>query len=259
MSVFYDLNKTPRNILNQAIVRAIISENNGAWFDPSDLSTLYQDAAGTTPVTAVEQPVGLMLDKSGNGNHATQSITAYRPALMQDIYGHYYLAFDGIDNYMSLWDVFDVGINGVSMIAAVTVHGGEKYPIAGKSITAALPGRYFLGADSNLFAYAVQVATESNVAYTPVIGAPTVYNMTLSAGSSHRMSLGVNGELIGDVATPLPEVNNTDLDFMIGRYPESYGYLNGRIYGLIVTAKALSDQQSRICERYLGRKSGVQL
>jgi len=64
MSVFYDLNKTPRNILNQAIVRAIASENNGALFDPSDLSTLYQDAAGTIPVTAVEQPVGLMLDKS---------------------------------------------------------------------------------------------------------------------------------------------------------------------------------------------------
>lgn len=81
MSVFYDLNKTPRNILNQAIVRAIVSENNGALFDPSDLSTLFQDAAGTTPVTAVEQPVGKMLDKSGNGYHATQSITASRPTL----------------------------------------------------------------------------------------------------------------------------------------------------------------------------------
>ena len=36
----------------------------GAWYDPSDYSTLFQDSAGTTPVTAVEQPVGLMLDKS---------------------------------------------------------------------------------------------------------------------------------------------------------------------------------------------------
>ena len=36
----------------------------GVFYDPSDFSTLYQDAAGTTPVTAVEQPVGLMLDKS---------------------------------------------------------------------------------------------------------------------------------------------------------------------------------------------------
>lgn len=81
MSAFYDLNKTPRNILNQAIVRAIVSENNGLLFDPSDISTLYQDAAGTTPVTAVEQPVGKILDKSGNGNHATQSVTASRPVL----------------------------------------------------------------------------------------------------------------------------------------------------------------------------------
>lgn len=81
MSSFYDLSKTPRKILNQAIVKAIVSENNGALFDPSDLSTLYQDAGGTTPVTAVEQPVGKMLDKSGNGYHATQRITASRPTL----------------------------------------------------------------------------------------------------------------------------------------------------------------------------------
>ena len=36
----------------------------GGWYDPSDLTTMFQDAAGTTPVTAVEQPVGLVLDKS---------------------------------------------------------------------------------------------------------------------------------------------------------------------------------------------------
>ena len=36
----------------------------GAWYDPTDLTTLYQDAAGTTPVTAMEQPVGMILDKS---------------------------------------------------------------------------------------------------------------------------------------------------------------------------------------------------
>lgn len=36
----------------------------GAWYDPTDLSTMFQDSTGTTPVTAVEQPVGLILDKS---------------------------------------------------------------------------------------------------------------------------------------------------------------------------------------------------
>lgn len=39
------------------------NSEQGVHYDPSDLSTLFQDSAGTTPVTAVEQPVGLMLDK----------------------------------------------------------------------------------------------------------------------------------------------------------------------------------------------------
>jgi hypothetical protein len=36
----------------------------GVWYDPSDFTTMFQDVAGTTPVTAVEQPVRLLLDKS---------------------------------------------------------------------------------------------------------------------------------------------------------------------------------------------------
>lgn len=35
----------------------------GFAYDPNDLTTLYQDAAGTIPVTAAGQPVGLILDK----------------------------------------------------------------------------------------------------------------------------------------------------------------------------------------------------
>ena len=44
----------------------------GAWYDPSDLSTLFRDTAGTVPVTADGQTVGLMRDKSGNGLDLTQ-------------------------------------------------------------------------------------------------------------------------------------------------------------------------------------------
>ena len=42
----------------------------GVWFDAGDLSTMFQDVAGTQPVTAVGQFVGKWLDKSGNGKHA---------------------------------------------------------------------------------------------------------------------------------------------------------------------------------------------
>lgn len=63
------------------VVQGIVKAGNGCWLDPSDISTMFQDTAGTIPVTAVEQPVGKILDKSGNGNHAKQSVTASRPTL----------------------------------------------------------------------------------------------------------------------------------------------------------------------------------
>lgn len=68
----------------------------GVWFDPSDFSTLFQDSAGTTPVTAVGQSVGLMLDKSGRGNHTQQTNNAKRPVLEQDVNGAYYLKGDSV-------------------------------------------------------------------------------------------------------------------------------------------------------------------
>jgi hypothetical protein len=46
--------------------RATLFAHNepGTWYDASDLGTMFTDSAGTTPVTAVEQAVGLILDKS---------------------------------------------------------------------------------------------------------------------------------------------------------------------------------------------------
>lgn len=67
----------------------------GAWYAPSDLATLTQDAAGTTPVTAVDQPVGRRLDKSGRGNHASQSTPGARPLFAAGS-GE---KFDGIDDH----------------------------------------------------------------------------------------------------------------------------------------------------------------
>ena len=59
-----------------SLMRKLFSNGEqGFAYDPSDLTTLYQDAAGTIPVTAAGQPVGLMLDKSKGlvlgGNVAT--------------------------------------------------------------------------------------------------------------------------------------------------------------------------------------------
>ena len=56
--------KVPQGVLTPMGALLFAASEPGAWYDPSDMSTLFQDSAGTVPVTAVEQLVGLILDKS---------------------------------------------------------------------------------------------------------------------------------------------------------------------------------------------------
>jgi len=62
-----DINKWVSELkfnISSLIKSLFANGEQGFAYDPNDLSTMYQDAAGTTPVTAVGQPVGLVLDKS---------------------------------------------------------------------------------------------------------------------------------------------------------------------------------------------------
>ena len=49
---------------DQQIQKLFENGEQGFFYDPNDLSTMFQDAAGTVPVTAVGQTIGLALDKS---------------------------------------------------------------------------------------------------------------------------------------------------------------------------------------------------
>ena len=49
---------------SQIIQSLFANSEQGFVYDPNDLSTMLQDARGNIPVTAVGQPVGLILDKS---------------------------------------------------------------------------------------------------------------------------------------------------------------------------------------------------
>jgi hypothetical protein len=72
----------------------------GYWLDPSDFSTMFQDAAGTTPVTAAGQSVRRILDKSGRGNHFTQANVANAPILGREPFG-------GRRNLLTFTEQFD--------------------------------------------------------------------------------------------------------------------------------------------------------
>lgn len=52
----------------------------GAWWDFSDLTSMFQDSAGTV-AAALESTVGKVLDKSGRGNHLIQATAGARPKL----------------------------------------------------------------------------------------------------------------------------------------------------------------------------------
>lgn len=63
----------------------------GAWYDISDISTLFQDSTFTTPVTADGQSVGGVKDKSGNNYHLKQATAGSRPVYRANVGGTPYL------------------------------------------------------------------------------------------------------------------------------------------------------------------------
>ena len=100
--------------------KTLFSENQqGVWYDPSDKSTLYQDVAGTVPVTSDGDPVALMKDKSGNGLHARQTLSAYRPIYRIDAQGKSCLE-SSAGGYMLISSPFDflVDKTGATLVMA---------------------------------------------------------------------------------------------------------------------------------------------
>lgn len=65
--------------LDTLTLKTFNNNQEGFVYDPNDLSTMYQDAAGTTPVTAVGEPVGLILDKRKGSTTGANLHTAATP------------------------------------------------------------------------------------------------------------------------------------------------------------------------------------
>ena len=69
--------------LNALIAQIFSAGEQGAIYIPRPIvlgtQSLFQDAAGTVPVIADGDPVGLMIDQSPNSNNAPRSVSAERP------------------------------------------------------------------------------------------------------------------------------------------------------------------------------------
>lgn len=238
----------------------------GAWYDPSDLSTLFQDAAGTTPVTASGQPVGRMLDKSGRGNHATQATVAARPTLQADGNGHFYLACDGVDDSMSTGSIDFTATDKMTVVAGVRKDTDVAFAIVFEtSATIA----------SNVGAF--------NLAAPGGAGAPN-YSIGVNSAGVIRSASAANGAMFAapvtsvvssltNMAAPLVDIRVNTVTYMqttasmsgtFGNFPlflfarnNTSNRLTGRFYGAIIRGALSSAAQLAASEAWVNARTGA--
>ena len=236
----------------------------GFWFDPSDISTLFQDTAGTTPVTAAGQSVARINDKSGRGNHATQANSLQRPTYQVDSNGRGYLLFDGSDDFL-VTPTITPGTDKAQVFAGV-----RKFSDAIIGFLAELSS----SASANAGSWAVRAPGSSGVSgYS--------FNTRGSAGLVTPGVLGYNAPItnvltcIGDIAadTAIIRVNGVQAasdaaDQGTGNYLAYPAYIgrrggtllpfNGRIYSLICRfGPNLTADQIAQTEAWVNSKTGA--
>jgi hypothetical protein len=226
----------------------------GAWYDPSDLDTLFQDSAGTTPVTASGQPVGKMLDKSGNGNHATQAIYAKRPIYTEGS-GLAWLAFDGVGDAMEA-PALGVTSSALTMLYSATQSGGSADDVIfGVENTTSNRFQNFT-TSSGARVTGVQSSGGStfpaygNVSTNQIAGA--VWNGSAVQNYINGAASGANSSLSGSM-------DLTSGVIYIGKSPSFSVVFSGIFRGGLLINRGLSAEEVISFSTYLAAKSGVTL
>ena len=242
----------------------------GAWYDPSDLTTLFQDSAGTTPVTASGQPVGKMLDKSGNGNHATQATAARRPTYTEGG-GLAWLAFDGVDDSMTTDAVDFSSTDKISAFAGVRKPtDGSTGPIIINADKGSDNGSFTLYAPHNKtsrkWAWSLGGSSQNFYAVDTIAAPNTAVITGLFDGAGSDLAARIKPRLNGVTQTSFASslgggttANFRNKALRIGIQNGSKDYFRGKMYGLIARGSVSSDAEAASTEAYLAAKSGVTL
>lgn len=244
----------------------------GVWFDPSDFTTLFQDSAGTTPVTAVGQPVGKMLDKSGRNNHATQATAGNRPILQQDGGGKYYLDFNGSNRSMVTGNVNFSATTKITTFLGlfkdtqaqtigVLIHLSNN--LSTNSGSFALTADGFNSIDSSHGAAlrgsaSVGQNNPANAAVPPKTFVSSVRYDWSGATVAQQMAMRVNGvdqTAVGTfTTTAVAGCSNRPL--YIG-YNGTDQWFKGRLYSIIVLGRTATTQEVLDSEAWVNAKTGA--
>jgi len=231
----------------------------GVWFDPSDLTTLFQDSAGTTPVTEAGQPVGRMLDKSGRGNHATQSTSASRPTYQVDSTGRAYLSFDGVDDWM-VTPTITPGTDKSQVFAGVRKLSDTAANIL--ELSAGIVGNngsIRLSMTTTQYIFTSKGTVQALAVTTGTITAP-ITNVLAGIGdiAADRSIIRNNGVIQATTTTDQGTGNYLAYPIYIGSRNGTALLLNGRIYSLIVRfGPNLTTGQITSTESWVNGKTGA--
>lgn len=240
----------------------------GFWYDPNDLSTMYQDAAGTIPVTAVGQPVGLIRDKSGRNNHAFQTNSASRPILRQNAStGAYYLEFDGSDDFLQTNNIDFTATDKVSLFAGVRklsdAATGIVAELSQNSLSVETSGVFaIMGTHSNLANWASRSRGTANAdAISPSNYVAPISSVitSLSSISDKFVRLRAGGKLVTSSSLTQGTGTYGNYPLYIGRRAGTSLPFKGHIYGLIGIGKLTSDNETAAIEKELAKRLGVTL
>lgn len=238
----------------------------GAWYDPSDFSTMWQDSGKTTPVTAAGDPVGYIADKSGRGNDARQTTSGQRPTL-QTSGGLWYLSFDGSDDSLVTNSVDFSATDEMTVIAGVRKlsDGDDGMLLELSSNVNASNGSFYITAPevSSLLSYA-SLSRGDSAAATPQrtsltgSAAPDTCVLSVSHDISNDLSTIRRNATAGTSATGEKGSGNFGNHILyIGRRGGSSVPFNGHIYQLIIRGKTTPTGKLLEAERFVARKTGV--
>ena len=231
------------------------SGNKGFFFDPSQTSSLFQNADGTIPVTAAGQPVGRISDLSGQGNHAVQATASARPTYQTDGVKHW-LAFDGVNDHLVTptitWASFHATVGAglrKNIDTRGTVIDGEGAPRFTLEAPGPTDGDYapFLWSTLSVNATVRHVAPApaTSVLVADFNMSTRVVQMAANGGPTLTATAGSGSGMFSDAA------------FSIGRRTGASQFLNGRLFGVVAINRLLSATESAQLTAYLNTLTGA--
>lgn len=234
----------------------------GFWLDPSSIGSLSQDSAGSTPVTAAGQSVGLARDLSGRGNNAAQATALARP-VYQVASGRPYLAFDGVDDWLGVGSIA-MGASGRTIIAALTkrsdaalgavVEHRPMWTTTSGGVAIFAPGT---AAAATYGARWLTSTVQSNFNSPASYAAPNTAVVSAVAMTGDH-DLRVNGAQVATNA-PAGVMAGLTAAMSVGARDGTSLFAAMDLYGLIVIDRALSGGELSQAEAWAASKAGVTL